>query len=172
MMTTRRMIGIGAVVLPVALAGGRAAAKPPAETVHLEVNGGAWTGTYEATSTGGGCTADEKKGSWSNELYVTSALKPNDLVNLPLTVPDAKAAANGTSEFYLGIGFGPLNKRLDATYQIQIETRKDHPKDWLGSGTVTIEDKGDTAVVRFQGTSARSEAIKGTITCNSVTRKK
>ena len=169
---TRRFLEAGAISIVVTVAGGRVAAKPPAETVHLEVNGGAWTGTYDATSTGGGCTADAKKGSWSNELYVISALKPNDLVNLPLTVPDAKAAAAGTSEFYLGIGFGPLNKRLDATYQIQIETRKDHPKDRLGSGTVTIDDKGDTAVVTFSGTSARSEEIKGTITCNSVTRKK
>lgn len=171
-MRPRRIIRVGAVATVVAMAGGRASAKPPAETVHLEVDGGAWTGTYEATSTGGGCTADEKKGTWSNELYVISALKPNDLVNLPLTVPDAKAAANGTGEFYLGIGFGPLAKRLGPTYQIEIETRKDHRKDQMGSGTVTVDDKGDTAVVTFTGTSARSETIKGTITCNSVTRKK
>jgi hypothetical protein len=166
------MIEAGAVAAVVATAGGRVAAKPPAETVHLEVNGGAWTGTYNATSTSGGCTAGNKgPGSWTNELYVGSATELNALVNLPLTVPDAKAAAAGTPEFYLGIGFGPLARRIETTYQIEIDTRANQ-KHRVGSGTVTIDDKGDTATVTFDATTDKGEHLNGTITCNSVTRKK
>ena len=172
MMTTRRMIELAAVAVSVAIAGGRLAAKPPAETVHLEITGGPWNGTYNAVSTSGGCTAGNKgPGSWTNDFYDGSASALTALVSLPLTVPDAKAAAAGTPEFYLGVGFGPLARRIETTYQIEVETRADQ-KRRMGSGTVTIDDKGATATVTFDAMSTKGEHLVGTITCNTVTRKK
>jgi hypothetical protein len=171
MSTTRRAIECTAVLTLVALAGGRLSARPPAETVHLEVLGGVWTGTYIATSTGGGCTAGANgAGSWGNELYVSSATALNALVSLPLVVPDAKAAKDGTPEFYLGVGFGPLAKRQDTTYQLEVETRPNqkHP---AGSGLVTVQDNGDSAVVAFTAKTQLGVTLQGTITCNSVSRK-
>jgi hypothetical protein len=171
MTTTRRVIQFGAVLTLVALAGGRLSARRPAETVHLEVVGGVWTGTYNATSTGGGCTAGANgPGSWGNELFVGNVTALNALVNLPLVVPDAKAAKDGTSAFYLGVGFGPLARRQDVTYQLEIEARPNqkHP---TGSGLVTVQDNGDSAVVVFTATTSSAVELKGTITCNTVTRK-
>jgi hypothetical protein len=171
MRTTRQALTYSAVTTLVALAGGRLSARPPAEIVHLEVNGGAWTGTYNATSTGGGCTAGANgAGSWGNELYVSSATALNALVNLPLIVPDAKAAKEGTPAFYLAVGFGPLARRDEVTYQLEIETRPNqkHPH---GSGVVTVQDNGDTALVSFKATTVDGVALEGTITCNAVTRK-
>ena len=170
-MTTRRMIACGAVMTLVALAGGRLSARPSAETVHLEVVGGVWTGTYNATSTAGGCTAGANgPGSWGNELYVSNVTDLTALVSLPLVVPDAKAAKDGTSAFYLAVGFGPLARRTETTYQLEIETRPNQ-KHSSGSGVVTVQDNGDSAIVAFTANTASGVAFKGTITCNTVTRK-
>jgi len=171
MTTMRRIIQFGAVLTSVALGGGRLSAGPPAETVHLVITGGVWDGTYNATSTSGGCTAGAKgPGSWSNELYVSNTTDLKALVNLPLTVPDAKAAADGTKEFYLGVGFGPLVRRIETTYQIEIETRPDQ-KHRTGSGLVTVQDNGATAVIAFTAETTAGVKLEGTITCNTVTRK-
>ncbi len=171
MTTTRRIIECGAVMSLVALAGGRLSARPPAETVHLEIKGGVYTGTYNATSTAGGCTTGANgPGSWSNELYVSSATDLNALVNLPLIVSDPKVTAGGATEFYLGVGFGPLARRIDLTYQIEVETRPNQ-KHRTGSGQVTVTDSGATAVITIKAQTSSGVALEGTITCNSVTRK-
>jgi hypothetical protein len=170
-MTTRRVIECGVVMTLVAVAGGRLSARPPAETVHLEVVGGVWTGTYNAISTAGGCTAGKDgPGSWGNELYVSSLVALNALASLPLVVPDAKAAKDGTPAFYLAVGFGPPGKRTDTTYQLEVETRPNQ-KHNFGSGLVTVQDNGDTAIVAFTAQTTSGVAFKGTITCNTVTRK-
>jgi hypothetical protein len=171
MTPTRRVIECGAVLTLIALAGGRLSARPPAETVHLVVTGGVWSGTYNATSTAGGCTAGANgAGSWSNELYVSSATSLTELVNLPITVPDAKVAGGGASEFYLAVGFGPLARRIDTTYQLEIETRPNQKKRF-GSGLVTVTDNGDSAVIAFKAETTSGVGLDGTITCNAVTRK-
>jgi hypothetical protein len=163
------MIEVAAAAVVVALAGGRLTAKPPAETVHLEVNGSTWTGTYNATSTAGGCTV-AKDGTWTNELYVSSATALTELVNLPITVPKAKLDGDNT-EFYLAVGLGPLSKRDDLTYQLEVETRANQKRRG-GSGTVTIADKGETAVITFTAKTATGAGLEGTVNCNTVTRKK
>jgi hypothetical protein len=171
MTTTRKVMEISSVMIAVALTGGRLSARPPAETVHLEVMGGVWTGTYNATSTAGGCTAGANgPGSWGNELYVSNVTDLTALVNLPLIVPDAKAAKDGTSAFYLAVGFGPLARRTEITYQLEVETRPNQKHSW-GSGLVTVQDNGDSAIVAFTANTASGVAFKGTITCNTVTRK-
>jgi hypothetical protein len=171
MTTTRRMIECGAVMTLMAVAGGRVSARPPAETVHLEIKGGVWTGTYEATSTAGGCTTGANgPGSWSNELYVSSATDLKALVNLPLIVPDAKATPMGATEFYLGVGFGPLARRIETTYQIEIESRTNQ-KHRSGSGLVKVTDNGDSAMITFAAETTSGVTLDGTITCNTVTRK-
>jgi hypothetical protein len=160
-------------MLVVALAGGRLSAKPPAETVHLEVNGGIWTGTYNAVSTAGGCTAGAHgPDSWSNELFVSGANDPKALVNLPMEIPNAKSAETNSADFYLAIGFGPLNRRMAATYQLEIETRTNQKRPPSGTGTVTVTDKGDTATIAFSAKVVTGESVTGTVTCNTVTRKK
>jgi hypothetical protein len=78
-----------------------------------------------------------------------------------LSVPDAKAAAGGTSQFLLAIGFGPLMKRT-TTYTI--ETRAGKPGS--GNGTVTIKDAGATA----NAETADGVKLTGTIDCKKVTR--
>lgn len=170
MRRVRRVVSVGAVLAVAAFASGRMSADETTETVHLVVTGGAFAGTYDATSNSAGCsTGANGAGSWGNSLIVKGVTNPKALASFPLIVPSARAAAGGTKEFYLGVGFGPLMQRVAKPYQLEIETRVDQKKQ-TGSGLVTVKDNGATAVVTISGKTADGASLEGKITCNTVVR--
>ena len=127
------------------------------ETVHVVISGGPNAGTYDASTDRGGCSAGlTGKGTWGNQFSLPKEHDPKKLNSVQLIVPDAKAAASGTHTFTLIIGFGPLMKRA-AEYKSV-------------SGTVTVHDKGSTAIVTFDAMTAAGVKLKGTIDCKSVIR--
>ena len=135
------------------------------ETVHLVIAGGANAGAYDARGTRAGCSAGaEGPNTWGNQLS-SSQGDPKAFNSLQLSVPDAKAAAAGTSQFLLVVGFGPLMKRT-ATYTV--ETRSNQKA--TGKGTVTVKDAGATATVNFNAETADGVKLTGTIDCKTVTR--
>src|SRR5713101_3424944 len=80
------------------------------ETVHVVVTGGPKACAYDAIGTKGGCsTGANGPGSWGNALSSPIG-DPAAFNSLSLIVPDAKAAAGGTTQFYASFGFGPLMK--------------------------------------------------------------
>jgi hypothetical protein len=161
---------MSAAVAVVAMASGRMAADATTENIHLVVTGGAFAGTYDATSTAGGCsTGANGPGSWGNSLISKGVTDPKVLASFPLIVPSAKAAASGTKEFFLGVGFGPLMQRMSNPYQLEIETRPDQKKP-TGSGLVTVKDNGTTAVVTITGKTADGASIEAKIDCRTVVR--
>src|SRR5579872_1905526 len=84
----RRLWSVGAALAVVATATGRMSADDTTETIHLVVIGGAFAGTYDATSTAGGCKAGANgSGSWGNELLVRGVTNPKALASFPLIVP-------------------------------------------------------------------------------------
>ena len=87
---------------------------------------------------------------------------PKVLNSVQLIVPDAKAAASGTHNFFLNVAFGRITARV-AEYKIETEKKS-------GSGTVTVNDKGNTAIVAFDATTAAGVRLQGTIDCKSVLR--
>ncbi len=156
------------VALGVALAGARAFAQAdgPKETVHVVITGGAVAGTYDAIGTKGGCsTGANGPGSWGN-AFSTLQAKPNDIGSLSLIVPDAKAAAAGTKVFFVEVGIGPITKR---TATLDVETRPNQGK-MAGSGTVTVKDAGQTALVTIDAQTADGATIHATIDCKTVVR--
>jgi hypothetical protein len=168
MTSVRRGVGIGTAVAVLAFGTIRMTADQTTESVHLVVTGGDFAGSYDVTSTAGGCsTGINGPGSWGNSLIIKGATDPKALVGLPLIVPNAKAAAAGTREFYLAVGFGPVLKRAKL-YQLEIEGRAD--KKPTGIGSVTVTDNGASAVVTFVGKTADGTALQGKITCNIVVR--
>jgi hypothetical protein len=133
------------------------------ETVHLLITGGANAGTYDGSVDKGGCSAGlTGKGSFGNQYSLPKEKNPKVLNSVQLVVPDAKAAAKGTHNFLLKIGFGPIFKRA-AEYVVDAEHKS-------GSGTVTVADKGKTAIVTFDATTSAGVKLKGTIDCKSVLR--
>ena len=143
----------------------RLRAQEVVETAHLVITGGANAGVYDAQGTRAGCSAGaEGPNTWGNQLSSPQG-DPKAFNSLQLSVPDAKGAAAGTSNFLLVVGFGPLMKRT-ATYTV--ETRANQKV--TGKGTVTVKDAGATATVNFNAETADGVKLTGTINCNKVTR--
>ncbi len=142
---------------PIAYAAG------PAETIHVVITGGPNAGTYDGSTDRGGCSAGMTgKGSWGNQYSLVKENNPKVLNSIQMIVPDAKAAASGTHNFFLNVAFGRITARV-AEYKIETDKKS-------GSGTVTINDKGATAVVTFDATTTAGVRLQGTIDCKSVTR--
>jgi hypothetical protein len=137
------------------------------ETVHLVVTGGPNAGTWEASSEKGGCSAGlTGPGSWGNQLSQPKEKDPAKFNSLQLIVPDAKKAAVGSKEFFVLFRFGPL---IAKNTEYTVETRPTEAKK-KGSGVVTVDDKGATAKVSFNVTSAEGYKFEGAIDCKSVAR--
>lgn len=135
--------------------------------IHLEVSGGANAGTYDVEMKDAGCSyglAGEK--AWGNQ-YSIDTNDAKQFSSLQLVVPDAKAAASGTSEFQMTVQFGPLFGSGGASYDVN--TRPNASKKG-GSGTVTVQDQGSTGKVTFDAKTAEGVGLKGTIDCQSVLR--
>lgn len=140
-------------------------AQAPVEKVHLVITGGKNAGTHDATGTRAGCSANATgPGSFGNQLSDPKG-PPGKFNSLQLVIPNAKAAAAGTSEFQLIVGFGPLMKR---TAEYEVNTTATGKK--KGSGTVKLSDGGTKAEVKIDATTADGVKISGTISCLTVTR--
>lgn len=133
------------------------------ETIHVVITGGPNAGTYDGSTDRGGCSAGlTGHGSWGNQYSLVKENNPKVLNSIQLIVPDAKEAAKGTHNFFLNVAFGRITARV-AEYKIETEKKS-------GSGTVTVNDKGATAIVTFDATTATGVRLAGTIDCKSVQR--
>ena len=138
-------------------------AAPVKETVHVVIANGPNAGTYDGETDRGGCSAGlTGAGSFGNQFSLPKEKDPKKFNSLQLIVPNAKAAASGTHDFELHVGFGPIIHR-SAEYEIVTGKGK-------GSGTVTVADHGTTATVSFEGTTAAGVKMHGTIDCKSILR--
>ena len=136
------------------------------ETAHLKVTGGPNAGSYDSSSTHGGCSYGlAGPGSWGNQLSNPKDPDPKHFNSLQLIVPDAKKAAGGTKNFFLMVGFGSI---LHRGAEYKVETRSGEKNS--GSGTVTVTDKGNTGAVTFNATTAQGVKLEGTIDCKRVIR--
>jgi opacity protein-like surface antigen len=133
------------------------------ETIHVVITGGAHAGTYNGSTDRGGCSAGMTgKGSFGNQYSLPKENDPKVLNSIQIIVPDAKAAASGTHNFFLNVAFGRIFKRV-AEYKVETEKKS-------GTGTMTVHDKGSTAVITFDAKTADGVHLVGTIDCKSVTR--
>ena len=132
------------------------------ETVSVTIAGGPNAGRHEASTDKGGCSAGlTGPGSWGNQLSNPKEKDGKKLNSVQLEIPNAKQP----NEFQLTVAFGPLMNRT-ATYTV--DTRPKGKK--AGSGSVTIDDRGSTATVKFAATTADGVKLDGTIDCKSVLR--
>ena len=135
--------------------------------MHLEVTGGPHAGSYDAQMTSGGCSYGlAEAGAWGNQ-YSIDASDPKTFSSLQLIVPDAKGAASGTSAFKMTASFGPLFGAGSTSYDIDTRPSANGKE---GSGRVTVEDRGASGRVSFEGKTADGIGLKGTIDCRTVMR--
>ena len=165
MIAVRTGLAVGVMMLAGAAAA-PAAAQTVTESVHVVVTGGPMAGTYDATTAKGGCsTGANGPGSWGNAFSNVKA-GPKDIGALSLIVPDAKAAAAGTRQFFMQLRFGSI---LQQNVAYTIETRPAE-KALQGEGTVKVSDAGATAKVTIDGKTKDGIGVTATIDCKSVTR--
>lgn len=136
-----------------------------ASTIHVVVGGGPHAGTYELKDSEHTCSSGTlaDKRSWQYD-YSVRGKKPNELSSVGLTVPDAKDAADGTDIFVLAVGFGDVDEDTHSDHSINTLTTK------RGSGTVTVEDRGQSGKMTFKAKTADGVALEGTIDCHQVYR--
>lgn len=145
----------------------------PATTIHLVVGGGPHAGTYDATSADITCSYGfAGPGSWGNQ-YSVSDKGPNEFSSLQLIVPDTKDAADGTETFLLTAGFGSMTDPGYTEHTINTGAKlggADPNAERKGSGTITVDDNGQTGKVTFKGTTEDNVTLEGTIDCHRLMR--
>ena len=124
-------------------------------------------GTYDAKSSDLTCSYGfAGKGSWGNQYSVTGK-KPNEFSSLQLIVPDTKDAADGTDKFLMTVGFGQLMQPGYTEHTINTQPSASKKE---GSGTLTVDDRGQTGKVTFKGKSGDGAGLEGTIDCHQLMR--
>lgn len=126
-------------------------------TAELTVVGGDLAGTYQVTITAGGCSRGVTgAGTFSvASSAVAAGAEPFD--GPQLTLYDAAAAAAGTDNFSAAFTFNSFANTLEVS-----------PAQLLGSGTATLDDRGDSATITIEGTSFEGATVNATIECHSV----
>jgi hypothetical protein len=129
-----------------------------AASVEVTVAGGEFEGTYSGSVPDGGCSRGATGANTFGLQYSTD--QDVELSSLQLVVNDAEAAAGGgTDDFMATFTFGDL---LTGT-SVDID-----PPESNGTGTVTLDDRGDTATITIDGETSDGAQIDASVECHSV----
>ncbi|HVM24375.1 MAG TPA: hypothetical protein VM253_03145 [Candidatus Limnocylindrales bacterium] len=128
-------------------------------SVDVTITGGEVAGSYSGSVSSGGCSRNPFEENSFGLQYSTD--EQVELSSIQLVARDADAAASGgsddfTATFTVGDLFEGVN--LDIA-----------PQNDRGSGTVTIDDRGDTATIQIEGETSEGVAVDATIECHTVT---
>jgi hypothetical protein len=135
----------------------RPAAGDAKATLALTVSGGKFAGSYSGSVADGGCSRNLTGDNTFGVQYSTD--QPVKVSSVQVLVYDAKAAAGGSDAFKSEFTFGDLFSGTS----VDID-----PSTNAGSGTVTIDDRGDSATVKISGETGDGDGIEATIECNGV----
>lgn len=138
--------------------GSDGSAEGDAASVEVTVSGGALEGTYSGSVADGGCSRGATGENTFGLQYSTD--QDVELSSLQLVANDASAASSGGSDdFMTTLTFGDL---LSGT-SVDI-----NPPESEGTGTVSIDDRGDTATISIEGETSDGAMIDATVECHSV----
>lgn len=127
-------------------------------TLALTVTGGEFAGSYNGSVADGGCSRNLTGDNTFGVQYSTD--QPVKVSSVQVLVYDAKAAAAaGSDAFKSEFTFGDLFSGTSVDVD---------PSTNAGSGTVTIDDRGDSATVKISGEDGDGDRIEATIECNGV----
>ena len=143
--------------------GGDAPSGDSVADVTLTLTGGPDEGEYEASTPDGGCSYG-LTGEGGFGLQFSLDVEEG-FSSLQLVVPNTEDAADGTSEFMTTATIGPLLSGNN--YEINALPDAGEPS---GSGTVTIDDREDTATIQIEGETADGVGIDAQVECHSVLR--
>ena len=129
-----------------------------AATVDVTLTGGEFEGNYQGSVADGGCSRGATGENTFGLQYSTA--EDVELSSLQLVVNDAEgASAGGTDDFQTSLTFGDL---LEGT-TIDVQ-----PPETQGTGTVEVDDRGDTATITIDAETSDGVGIDATVECHSV----
>jgi hypothetical protein len=165
-MSWAQRLGGAAVAMVVGSIAAPVSAQGVTESVHVVITGGPMAGTYDGTATKGGCsTGANGPGSWGN-AFSNAKAGPKEIGALSLIVPDAKAAAGGSKQFFVQLRLGSILQQ-NVSYVIETRPGEKNPQ---GEGTVKVTDAGATGKVGIEGKTKDGVGVTATIDCKSITR--
>jgi hypothetical protein len=127
-------------------------------SITVTLTGGPHDGTHQAEAPDAGCSRNLSGENTFGLQYSTG--ETEGFNSHQLIIEDASGAASGSEDFRTDITID------DATYGIESgSAASDDPS---GSGTVTLDDRGDTATITIEGETADGVGIEATIECHSV----
>jgi hypothetical protein len=129
----------------------------PVATADVSISGGGMPGDYRATLTSGGCSRDPLG---ENTFGVASVdVEASGGFDGPqLSILDAAAASGVTTAFELSLPFDNYETNLVMS-----------PADGLGTGSLTLDDRGAAATIHIEGTLEDGGQVTVDIECHSVT---
>lgn len=137
--------------------------------ISLTLGGsGPHAGTYAVTSPealcAGGLAANERDSGW-NTKYASATTDPNELSGLKFTAV-IEEGKDVSIDFFITISFGELDSAAETKYELMVMG------DNLGqgSGTVTVDDRGETATLLINGEVADGSPVEAQLECLSVVR--
>jgi hypothetical protein len=138
--------------------GSDGSAEGDAASVEVTVSGGAFEGTYSGSVADGGCSRGATGENTFGLQYSTD--QDVELSSLQLVANDASAASSGGSDdFMTTLTFGDLVSGTSVDI---------NPPESEGTGTVSIDDRGDTATISIEGETSDGAMIDATVECHSV----
>jgi hypothetical protein len=140
----------------------------------VKLTGGSDAGEYKESVNDAGCSYGLiGKDSFGIQF---SKDKPSGFSSLQLIVPSTTDAKDGSENFLTTVTIGPI---LGDNRMYEVETRTSEQasasgigmsKGPAGKGTVKIDDKGNTAKVDIDATTADGVHIQASVDCKSVIR--
>ncbi len=137
--------------------GNAGAAGDATASVNMTVTGGQFAGSYSGSVSDGGCSRNLTGDNTFGVQYSTD--QKVKLSSVQVLVYDAKAAASGSDTFKSSFTFGDLFSGTS----VDID-----PSTNAGTGTLTLDDRGDSATVKISGETGDGDKIEATIECNGV----
>lgn len=131
----------------------------PTASITVTISGGSpHDGTHEAEAPDAGCSRNLTGENTFGLQYSTSG---TDFDSHQLIIDDASGAASGSEDFVTDVTID------GATYGITSGTAvNNEPR---GSGTVTLDDRGDTATITIEGETDEGYGLEATIECHQIT---
>jgi hypothetical protein len=133
---------------------------PPETKISVQLTGGDDAGTYEVTQADSSCLYGTSNGDDWRTLYGDMS-EASKLSTVLLLIPSTTAAASGSTDFFFSAGFGEYSSEDYLEYILD-------PMNNNGTGTVTVEKDGNTALLTVMGQTSAGVIVNATITCNLV----
>ena len=127
-------------------------------SITLTLTGGPHDGTHEAEAPDAGCSRNSVGDNTFGLQYSTG--ETAGFTSHQLVIRDAAAAASGSDDFSTDVFID------DAVYGI--DSGAGVMNDPSGTGTVTLDDRGDTATITIEGETAEGIGFSAEIECHSV----